>query len=413
MTAAAAQPSGPPEGGPYLPAGAVLSSGEIEAHCTSVRPLITPFREEALKPAAYDVVIAKDGMILPDGQIFKPGEECTRALILRPGDTAFVRTNETFDMPGWLTGTISIKAALARQGVLLLTGLVVDPHYRQGDGNDGRLHFTLANLGGETVVIEPHYTAVVTIQFIRTSGSPPERPTTSSASHIWQNPQELAQLTRGLGFIAELRDLRTQLLETRQRLERQSTLTEYALIAGLFLLATTILGVSAASILSAASDHGIVNDVKNAIPGSAGKRVFLIVMALSVAWIVFSLSQAVVRVASPPRRDPGPDNSATQQQNFISRSALTALRVDHAIGRTVAGVVVLLLGTALVEASLAIGDVGTWWWAIPVVVSIIALIAAKAVKRLWRPIHAREINQRVAELYERSTPTPPTKHGGW
>jgi deoxycytidine triphosphate deaminase len=375
-------------------------------------PLIKPFREEGLKPAAYDVVIAKDGMITPDGRIFEPGEECTRPLILQPGDTAFVSTNETFDMPGWLTGTISIKAKLARQGVLLLTGLVVDPHYREGAGNDGKLHFTLANLGGETVIIEPHHTAVVTIQFVRTSGSPPER-TATSVSHIWKNRQELAQLTRGLGFIADLRDLRTQLLETRQRLERQSTLTEYALIAGLFLLATTILGVSAASILSAASDHAVVNDVKNAIPRSAGKRVFLIVIVLSVAWIVFSLSQAVVRAKSAPRTNPDPGKTATEMQNFIRHSALVALRIDRTPGRTLAGVVVVLLVTALVEASLEIGEVGSWWWAIPIVVSILALIAAKAVKILWRPIHAREINERVAQLYERSTPTPPTRHGGW
>jgi deoxycytidine triphosphate deaminase len=412
MTAAHGPPSGGPEAGPFPPAGAVLSSEEIKAQCTLPGRLIRPFRTEALKPAAYDVVIAKDGMITPDGQIFEPGEECARPLILEPGDTAFVSTNETFDMPGWLTGTISIKASLARQGVLLLTGLVVDPHYREGAGNDGRLHFTLANLGGEIVVIEPHHTAVVTIQFVRTSGSPPERVATS-VSNIWKNRQELAQLTRGLGFIAELRDLRTQLLETRQRLERQSTLTEYALIAGLFLLATTILGVSVASILSAASDHGVVNDVKSAIPRSAGKRVFLMVMVLSVAWIVFSLSQAVVRVASSPRRDPGPGNSATDMQNFIRGSALAALRVDRASRRALVGVVVLLLVTALVEASLAIGDVGTWWWAIPIIVSILALIAAKAVKALWRPIHKREINERVAQLYERSTPTPPTRHGGW
>jgi deoxycytidine triphosphate deaminase len=411
MTTVPAPPPGPPEAGPFPPAGAVLSSEEIEALCASSSPLIMSFRAEGLKPAAYDVVIAKDGMITPDKQIFEPGDECGLPLILEPGDTAFVSTNETFDMPGWLTGTISIKASLARQGVLLLTGLVVDPHYRKGAGNDGKLHFTLANLGGETVVIEPHYTPVVTIQFIRTSGNPPERPATS-VSHIWKNRQALAQLTQGLGFIAELRNLRTELRETRQRLERQSTLTEYALIAGLFLLATTILGVSAASILSAASEHGIVSDVKNAIPQSAGKRVFLIVMVLSVAWIVFSLSQAVVRARSAPRGDPGPENSATEVQNFIRRSALAALRVDRATGRMLAGVVVLLLVTALVEASLAIGDVGTWWWAIPIVVSILALAAAKAVKALWRPIHAHEINERVAQLYERSTPTPPTRHGG-
>lgn len=292
--------------------------------------------------------------------------------------------------------------------MLLLTGLVVDPHYRKGAGNDGRLHFTLANLGGEIVVIEPLHTAVVTIQFIRTSGSPPERPVTS-VSNIWKNKQELAQLTRGLGFIDDLRDLRTQLRETRQRLERQSTLTEYALIAGLFLLATTILGVSAASILSAASDHAVVTDVKNAIPQSAGKRVFLLVIVSSVAWIVFSLSQALVRAGSPPRKERGSSGSVTEVHGFIQRSAMAALRVDRAPGRTLAGVLVLLVVTGLVKAAIAIGDVGTWWWVIPIVVSLIALAVAKAVKRLWRPITARDINNRVAELYERSTPTPPTR----
>jgi len=368
-------------------------------------------RDGAFKPAAYDAAIAADGLIGPDGRVFKPSEASGRPLVLEPGDTAFVSTHEVFDMPGWLTGTISIKGALARQGVLLLTGFVIDPHYRRGEGEDGRLHFTLANLGGETVVIEPERTAVVTVQFVRAAETHQE-PSATSLAGVWENKAELRRLKKGLGFIADLRDLRKEVTRTSERLERQSTLTEYALIAGLFLLGTTILGVSSASILSAASDHHVVQDVKHAIPGSAGKRVFLMMIVFSIAWIVYSISQAFVR-AIQTRRPVPHENPERAIDSYIELSAVRAVRVDRLMHRTIVGVIVLWTGTLLIFLAIAIGDVGSWWPVIPGLLGVLALVLAKLVARLWLPIRVREIYARRVELYERSEPTAPTRHGGW
>ncbi len=393
--------------------GSVLSRTEIEALCRrAARPLIHNVRLHAFKPAAYDAAIANDGLIGPDGRVFGPHESYNRPLVLEPGDTAFVSTHEIFDMPGSLTGTISIKGALARQGLLLLTGLVIDPHYRKGGGEDGRLHFTLANLGGETVVIEPQYTSVVTVQFVRTTDAPPQR-RSSSLANVWDDKAELRRLKKGLGFIADLRDLREEVAHTRERLKRQSTLTEYALIAGLFLLGTTILGVSAASILSAASDHHLVQDVKHAIPGSPGKRVFLMVMVLSAAWIIYSISQATVHRLSSVRSSSADTMSERAIDSDIERSAVRAVRVERLARRTLGGVLLLWMLTVLVFAAIEIGSVGKWWWAIPIVVGLLALIIAKLAPRYWQPIRARELYAMRLELYERSSPTPPTRHGGW
>lgn len=390
------------EQGPYSPAGSVLSGAEIVNRCRLSKPLIRPLNKDGLKPAAYDVRIARDGMITPDGGVFKPGHVFPRPLILNPGDTAFVSTFELFEMPQWLTGTISIKAALARQGVLLLTGLVVDPHYREGGGNDGRLHFTLANLGGSPVVIEPEHTLVVTIQFVRTSGSPSEHPT-NSTTNLWENTEELMQLKGGLGFVRELRDVKATLSTVEERLEGQSKLTEYALIAGLFLLATTILGVSAASILAAASDHRIVQDVKSAIPSTSGKRVFVMVVTASIAWMVFSLSSAMVSKGSTRTRTPLKGDPLTEVSGFIHRAAIRSLHAKRSVRRTVCGVLSILAVTACVYAVEAIGGIGVWWPVIPVLVSLVALLLAYAVQRLWMPFHEPEIKARVAELYAQAS----------
>lgn len=160
-------------------AAGALSADEIERLSErrllrpNLEPLIEDLEVDNLKGAAYDLRMATDGMVLPNGVVIRPNTDGTHRrspVILEPGQTAFISTRERLNVPDWLTGNISIKGELAGKGILLLTGLIVDPGYHKGGSGDGRLHFRLANLGKRPVVLEPGRTKIVSIQFLRLGG---------------------------------------------------------------------------------------------------------------------------------------------------------------------------------------------------------------------------------------------------
>lgn len=140
---------------------------------------------KSARGAAYDLRVASDYLILPDGTRYWPGaasEEYrhrTASFELKPGQVAFVSSAEKLCMPWDLTGNIAPKFRLALDGILVMGGMLVDPGYgrTQGDGGSwtvreagARLHFQLANIGVKNLELVPNETSVAAIQFIRLEG---------------------------------------------------------------------------------------------------------------------------------------------------------------------------------------------------------------------------------------------------
>ena len=80
-------------------------------------------------------------MIIPDrghpsGRRYKRGSKRDQPVILRPGEVAFFSTAERLCIPWDVCANIGIKFGYARRGVLILTGLLVDPGFgleREGE----------------------------------------------------------------------------------------------------------------------------------------------------------------------------------------------------------------------------------------------------------------------------------------
>jgi len=138
-----------------------------------------------VRGASYELRVAPDYLILPDGRRFWPDspDPINRAMLasfeLEPGQVAFVSSVEKLRMPWNLAGNIAPKFRLALDGLLIMGGMLVDPGYgrlREKAGawiesEEGeRLHFQLANLGMETLKIEPERTCVAAIQFLELEG---------------------------------------------------------------------------------------------------------------------------------------------------------------------------------------------------------------------------------------------------
>jgi dCTP deaminase len=89
--------------------------------------IISPFSQECLQPASYDLRVAHD-MVLPRGT-------CT-----------LVPTLEWVELPVDLAATLRCRSSFGRKGVLIAAGFV-DPGFR------GQLTLCLVNMGAEDVPV--------------------------------------------------------------------------------------------------------------------------------------------------------------------------------------------------------------------------------------------------------------------
>src|SRR6266849_2012023 len=141
---------------------------------------------ENIRSTAYDLRMADDLLVVPDppefltGRRYHRGDRRTKEVILCPGDVAFVSTVERLCMPWNLSGTLGPKFSLTARGILILTGIFVDPGSGltcTADGiwvakEDQRLHFFLANVGPEAVVFSPGKQIIAAIQFSKFEETP-------------------------------------------------------------------------------------------------------------------------------------------------------------------------------------------------------------------------------------------------
>lgn len=91
------------------------------------------WREANLRGAAYDLRLARDYLITPNGQAFGPGAKREKyeekALILKPGDVAHVATREKLKL-GWdIAANIGTKYDVTVEGLFVFHGALVDPGY--------------------------------------------------------------------------------------------------------------------------------------------------------------------------------------------------------------------------------------------------------------------------------------------
>ncbi len=136
-----------------------LARGELFANQTWV--------SENIRAASYDLRMARSryAIVRRDGTHVRVGnnEADSSGQVLRPGDFALLSSEEKLTLDRSTAGLVGAKFDFIRQGMLVLTGINVDPGY----GSDGvkPLHFLLANMGDRELPLIPGYTKVATIQF--------------------------------------------------------------------------------------------------------------------------------------------------------------------------------------------------------------------------------------------------------
>jgi deoxycytidine triphosphate deaminase len=240
---------------------------------------------QSVRGAAYDLRVAVDYLILPDGTRYWPGatDESYRKRIaafeLKPGEVAFVSSAEELCMPWHLTGNIAPKFRLALDGLLVMGGMLVDPGYGRMLKSDGtwgvdesgaRLHFQLANLGLKNLEVVPNLSSVAGIQFIHLGGNArkTERDAAEMHGHELQIPSS-EKLLRDLfhdhateplpqlAFFSNAAEVHQRIKKTEGQIETNQIKlaaaeesTDRLVVFGIFLVAITLIGVIFAALIN-------------------------------------------------------------------------------------------------------------------------------------------------------------------
>ena len=218
-----------------------LSNGDVFRDGTWV--------EESIMEASYALRVASDGLIL-GGNRHKPDEHPIEGRIeIEPGEIAILSTIERLNMPGDLVGKLGIRFDYASQGLTGLMGIQVDPYFGWGH-EDERLYIRVANLGSETVLIDPS-AKVFTFELHRVEGGVPV-PAEPRLS-MWFR---ILEILTGQSHISwsSVTSVQQTVKDTQQQVRSaKEEIRDYLqplVMFGIFLVAVTILGVALSVILS-------------------------------------------------------------------------------------------------------------------------------------------------------------------
>ena len=146
----------------------LMRDTEIKQALDSKELEITPFRDERLQGASYDLSVGGEAFVSnSDRKILLSGNS-NKPICLKPGDFALVITDEYVKMPLNVAAAIGMRSTLARQGLMLLAGMQIDP------GFEGHLRFGLYNASPRKIYLD-YNDPLCTIELHRLSGNV-ERP---------------------------------------------------------------------------------------------------------------------------------------------------------------------------------------------------------------------------------------------
>ncbi len=269
--------------------GGVLSDGAILSEAKIGKLIVgETCRESFVKPASYDVTAAPDGMIVPSGEEIPAGRgRGPKRVVLQPGDTAMFSTRELFSLPETIAGNITIKNSLAIEGLLLLSGGLVDPGYghekRAPKQAGDRLYLHVANIGKQAIEIRPESDPIARIQFLTVCG-PIKVPRKTIPPSSWSD-----QKRPSLGFLSELKEL-------KENVERSDVRSKAVVQFGVVVVAIALIGASFSAILSIVTNSTLSKELHNVWPASSRDGVVWAMVFLGTVLAVLTVVLATDKI---------------------------------------------------------------------------------------------------------------------
>jgi deoxycytidine triphosphate deaminase len=250
------------------------------------------FKCTSLKPASYEVTIAGRGLITPSGKPIKPSPKgrVRKPVVLESGDTAMFSSEELFAMPPTITGNISIRNRLAGEGLMLLSGMLIDPGYgaKPGERRGCCLYLHVANIGREPIALRPGVDQIARIQFLHVDGA--QSPDRGEIEHsLWHDQQQAS-----LGFLTDLKQL-------KEDVERSDSRSGQVVLFGFVVLAAALIGAAFSTILAVVSNTELRNHL-DAVWKVSPSEVSLVIGVPATLFVLMWGLREVCRVVVPWRR---------------------------------------------------------------------------------------------------------------
>lgn len=308
---------------PQFTGGAVLCRPTIEACHGHI--FKSGYDFAMVQSASYDLRIGTTKLILPTGERVREPKNHLNDIILHPGDAIFASTYERLCLPDWLAGNVGPKFTSSVQGLLILSGLMVQPLYGAASDTGQPLHFLITNVGSTVIPLRPGQTAIASLQLVRVATPRAPGPTSGcSISDTGTGPPSIIdslfssdKAALGLSFFKHTSQLQSDFTSLSSKLQSEyqsldklvhsSVASQRQLIFfGWFLFTTAIIGAVFTIFLGWVGDATIHRRVKaaiSALPHTAWGVIGIVVIILGLYALQIVLARFIDLVRSP-RRDP-------------------------------------------------------------------------------------------------------------
>ena len=243
----------------------------------------------------YDITVADDFLILPKQTLnskhkYKKGEKHNGKITIKTGETIFVSSNEKVQIPWDLYGNIGTKFFLQANGIILYTGLMIEPGFglnfdenskKWNPEDDERFHFFLFNGGDKDFTISPKKDRIATVQFFNIQEiEESERKTKSGHGNefIEDMFNDANNFINGITFFgsiesqvsnfnSNLSNKDKEILELKTTIASLEKGTSQIIMFGVYLVAVTILGISLQAIIASIQKIELIgkNEILNII----------------------------------------------------------------------------------------------------------------------------------------------------
>jgi len=275
----------------------VLGKHEILKRFDEFFPAGKPEWQENVKAAKYYLTLSATFLILPDGTRFGASGKRARSLVLEPGQTAYVSSEERVVIPADCVGIIGPRFSSAEQGLFFFGGMLVDPGWGTSSQNSSGepLSFTIANLGRQPIELRPGEDVIASLAFMKVKGAPPH----THESEVIDKPilfrEELFRKGNekpcsALGLVEELGSVRTEVNRLKDSQNNVILLVVVVLAASLF-------AAIVAAIFGSSGEEGSAPSVES-WPTIAGICGSVLLGTLLVIWIFNALLKARIHWAA-------------------------------------------------------------------------------------------------------------------
>jgi len=228
---------------------------------------------------------------------------------------------ERFRMPWDMAANIGVRFRFAQKGLLVFTGLLVDPGFGQQKDQAGnwdpqsseRLQLFIANIGDQDPIairLGEEGDRVLSLQFFeidepeikRKAGGPPREQIPDEKLAVFSQVRELEQLESKHYEESQalFRDLRQDLLANRREIDTATQTSDKIVVFGVFLVVITLIGVIVTILLQAVSskDSRAISQFINDVDVDGLDATVVIVAALLatsglIAFIAFTIGQCI------------------------------------------------------------------------------------------------------------------------